>query len=84
LIYLIRAEKYSNTGTTITIGNEPAKSLRITKKAKENANKTDSNRTREKKGISKTDVNGNYIVTSMFNANSAICHFSSVNVFKRR
>ena len=73
LIYLIRAEKYPNTGTTTTIGNEPAKSLRITKKTiLENANKTDSNRTSEKTGISKTDVNGNYIVTSMFNANSAI------------
>ena len=72
LIYLIRAEKYSNTGTTTTSRNEVATLLRITKKAKENVNKTVSNRTSEKTGISKTDVKGNYIATSMFNANSAI------------
>ena len=71
LIFLIRAEN-SNTGTTTTILNEPAKSLRITKKAKENANKTVSNRTSKKTGISEIDLEGNYIATSMFNANSAI------------
>ena len=65
------AERYPNTGTT-TIRNEPATSLRITKKAKENANKTVSNRTSKKSGISKIDLEGNYIATSMFNANSAI------------
>ena len=60
LIFLIRAEN-SNTGTTTTTGNEPAKRLRFTKKAKENANKTDSNRTSKKTDISKIDFEGNYI-----------------------
>ena len=47
------AEKYPNTatGTTTTTGNEPAKPIRLTKKAKENANKTVSNRTNKKTDI---------------------------------
>ena len=42
----------SNTYTTTTTGNEPAKPIRLTKKGKENVNKTVSNRTSKKTGIS--------------------------------
>ena len=45
----------SNTYTTTTTGNEPAKPIRLTKKGKENVNKTVSNRTSKKTGISEID-----------------------------